>query len=103
METDIDNKNLTHLYIKGSNSKYKFVDSRLYRKFIEKINRIEASNDINDLRNPPSNNFEKLEGFKNKFSIRLDKKHRLEFKIEFTDAEKTKGKVSILDISKHYE
>ena len=103
METDIENKYLARLYEKGSNSKYRFVDKRLYRKFIEKINRIIASNDINDLRNPPSNNFEKLAGYDNRFSIRLDKKHRLEFIIDFTDIDKNKGNVLIIDISKDYE
>lgn len=103
MEVDIGNKNLINLYEKGSNSKYRFVDKNLYRKFLERINRLVAANDINDLRNPPSNRFEKLVGYDNKFSIRLDKKHRLEFIINFIDDSKTKGNVLIIDITKHYE
>lgn len=103
MEIDFRNKNLIELYEKGRNRKYKFVDERLYTKFVEKINRIVAANDINDLRFPPSNHFEKLEGYKNRFSIRLDLKNRLEFEIDFDDDEKTRGKVWIIDISKHYE
>jgi len=103
MEVDFKNKNLVKLYEKGSNSKYRFVDRNLYRKFVERINRIAAVNDIYDLRNPPSNNFEKLEGNINRFSIRLDIKHRLEFEIEFMDIQETKGKIFIVEISKHYK
>jgi len=103
MEVDIGNKNLIKLYEKGSNPKYRFVDKNLYRKFLERVNRLVAANDINDLRNPPSNRFEKLVGYDNRFSIRLDKKHRLEFIIDFIDDSKTKGNVLIIDITKHYE
>lgn len=67
------------------------------------INRIIAANDINDLRFPPSNRFEKLTGYENRFSIRIDKKIRLEFEIDFENDERTKGKVWIIDITQHYK
>ncbi len=103
METDFKDKNLIELYEKGKNRKFKFIDERLYKKFVERINRIVAADNINDLRFPPSNHFEKLEGFDNRFSIRLDKKIRLEFEIDFDNGEKTYGKVCIIDLSKHYK
>ena len=103
MDVDFKNKKLIELYEKGKCSKYKFVDGKLYRKFVEKINRLIAAIDIYDLRNPPSNHFEKLEGYKNRFSIRLGYKIRLEFEIDFENDEKTKGKIWILEISKHYK
>jgi len=72
-------------------------------KFVERVNRIEAADTINDLRIPPSMRFEKLEGRKNTFSLRLTKEYRLEILIDFQDQEKLKGIVKIMKISKHYE
>ena len=70
---------------------------------MKRITSIENADTIYDLRIPPSMSFESLDGYENRFSIRIDRKYRLEFEIDFEDAEKTKGKVSILEISKHYE
>lgn len=66
------------------------------------IQRIKHAGNIFELREPPSNRFEKLQGKKDAFSLRLSKKYRLEFIIEFTDEEKTKGLVKIIRISNHY-
>ena len=38
--------------------------------------------------------FEALGGHANKFSIRLNDQYRLEFEIEFSDKEKTKGNLT---------
>ena len=70
---------------------------------MERINRIDAAVVVQDLFVPPSMEFEKLEGYDKRFSIRLDRKYRLEFEIEFIDDAKTFGFVTICDISKHYE
>lgn len=67
-----------------------------------RIQQIEAANDIYDLWKTPSLNFEKLEGYENKYSIRVDDQWRLEFYIEWQNKEKTKGIVSIVELSKHY-
>ena len=99
---EIRNRNLANLYTKGRSSKYRLPQG-LARIFVERINRIKAAHTIYDLRDPPSMQFKKLEGSKNKFSIRLNKQYRLEFEIAFEDEEKTRGKVMIVDITKHYE
>ena len=103
MEYDFDNKHLIDLYTRGRSRKFRFVDKTLAKKFVERINRIEAAQTIYDLREPPSMKFESLEGYDNRFSIRLDKKHRLEFEIDFEDEEKTTGNVFIVDVSQHYQ
>lgn len=103
MEWDFASKHLRDLYTKGSSKKYKFMSKALCVKFVERVGRIEAAESIYDLREPPSMEFEGLEGYANRFSIRLDKKHRLEFEIEFEDAEKTFGAVTVVTVSKHYE
>lgn len=103
MKFDIPDKNMRELYTKGANKKYKFVDKSLAKKVVERIGRIDAAETIYDLREPPSMEFEKLAGSENRFSIRLDKKHRLEFEIDFEDENKTFGTVHIITVSKHYQ
>lgn len=103
MEWDFADRHLIDLYEKGRSKKYKFVDKAMAKKFVDRVGRIEAAETIYDLREPPSMKFEALEGYENRFSIRVDGKHRLEFEIDFEDDEKTVGVVSILTISKHYQ
>jgi plasmid maintenance system killer protein len=103
MEWEFANKHLKDLYTKGVSKKFKFMDRKLCGKFVERVGRIEAAETIYDLREPPSMKFEALEGYENRFSIRVDGKHRLEFEIDFEDEEKTFGAVSILTVSKHYQ
>jgi len=67
-----------------------------------RIQSIEAAISIHDFWKSPSLKFEKLEGFKNRYSFRLDEKWRLEFEIEWENEEQTIGKFLILKISKHY-
>lgn len=103
MEFGFSNKYLVELYTKGRSRKYSFMDKVLCNKLVERINRIEAAKDIFDLRNPSSMEFEKLAGYPNRFSIRITRKYRLEFEIEFEDKKRTFGHVLIVNVSKHYE
>jgi plasmid maintenance system killer protein len=102
MEFEFSSRHLADLYQKGHSRKYS-LPKGLARIFVGRVNRIEAAITINDLRIPPSMRFEKLAGAENRFSIRLNKQNRLEFEIDFEDAERTQGFVTILDVSKHYE
>ena len=95
------NKNLLQLYQEGKDRKYK-LQRQLINKFSMAVQHIEAANDIYDLRNTASFKFEKLEGLKNTFSIRLNIKYRLILEIEWENEEKTKGTFYIIEISKHY-
>ena len=103
MEWDFADKHLLELYEKGRSKKYKFIDKPLAKKFVERVGRIEAAATIYDLREPPSMEFEALEGHSNRFSIRINRQYRLEFEIDFENEEKTVGFVRILTVSKHYE
>lgn len=67
-----------------------------------RVQQLEAAFDIYDLWKTTSLNFEKLEGYENRFSLRIDRKYRLEIEMEWEDEERTKGKVIILELSKHY-
>lgn len=101
MDWEIDDKNLLGLYEMGTAKKYRLPPG-LAEKFVDRVNRIDAAVDIHDLRDPPSMNFEKLRGSSNRFSLRLNRQYRLELEIDFEDREKTRGKVRVLKISKHY-
>lgn len=103
MKWDFADRHLQDVYEKGKSRKYPFIDKLLARKFVERIGRIESAEDINDLRTPPSMHFEALNGFENRFSIRIDLKHRLEFEIDFEDEKRTVGSVRVITVSKHYE
>lgn len=101
MEFEFGNKNLETLYTKGKHSKYRLQQGTL-KKFSMRIQQIEAANTIHDFWKTPSLNFEKLEGHQNRYSIRVDKTYRLELEIDWSNEEKTVGKVFILELSKHY-
>ena len=101
MQIDFKNKHLIQLYQDGKSRKYPLPEEVL-SKFFMRIQQLEAAATIHDLWKTPSLNFEKLQGYENKYSIRLDRKWRLEVEIIWEDREKTKGTVYIVEISKHY-
>jgi len=103
MEWAFGSKHLADLFTKGRSKKFGFMDRKLCAKFVERISRIEAAETVFDLREPPSMEFESLEGYENRFSIRLDLKHRVEFEIDFEDEDRTFGAVTVIRVSKHYE
>jgi len=102
MEYEFSDKHLVELYETGNSKKLR-LPKGLAKKFVERVNRIEAAVTINDLRIPPSTVFEALGGYDNRFSIRINDQYRLIFEITFQDETRMFGKVSILKISKHYE
>jgi len=55
------------------------------------------------MRSRRSYKFEKLAGYNSRYSIRLNKKYRLEIEIEWIDNKHTIGIFGIDEISKHYE
>ncbi len=67
-----------------------------------RIQELEAAKDIHDLWKKPSLNFERLHGFKNRYSLRLQDKWRLEIEIEWENEEQTEGTVYIVELSSHY-
>jgi len=100
MEFEIVNKDLKELYTTGKAKKLRLPPG-IAEKFVERVLRIKAAVTIDDLRIPPSMNFEKMHGVKDTFSIRLNQQYRLIFAIEFADVTKKTGKVLITDIWDH--
>ncbi len=96
------NNKLEQLYATGKNSKYK-LDKNIIENFIWLVGVIDAAKDIHDFWNQPALNFERLKGFKKRFSFRITIKYRLEVEIDWENEEQTIGIVGIKEISKHYQ
>jgi len=101
LQVEFRNKNLLHLYENGKSRKYN-LSQEILKKFLMRIQQLEAALNIYDLWKSPSLNFEKLQGHESKYSMRLDKTWRLEMEIRWEDKEKTKGIINIVELSKHY-
>jgi len=103
MDVYCSNKKLFKVYKKGkSTKKYRFPQN-IIDKFIMRVDALKAAETVHDLWNNPAFKFEKLQGYDNRYSIRLNRQYRLEIEIEWTNEEKTKGKIDLIDITNHYE
>lgn len=101
MDFRVDNKDLEKLYTDGRSRKYRLPDD-IVDKFFARIRQIESANDIYDLWNDKGLNFEKLQGFESRYSMRLKLKYRLELIVEWQNNVNTVGEFVILDITNHY-
>jgi toxin HigB-1 len=98
LDVHIDDKELEKLYLTGYSKKMRLRND-IIDKFFATIQKIEAANDIYDLWNDPSLNFEK---YKKHYSMRLTGKYRLEMEINWLNNEKTSGVFHLFAISNHY-
>ena len=101
MDVILDDKELEKIYTTGKSSKLKLPDI-VIDKFFATVQKIEASVSIYDLWVDGGLKFEKLRGFKNRYSMRLSGKYRLEMELEWKDEKKTIAKFFLQKISKHY-
>lgn len=101
MKVYIDDKELVYLYEKGKAKKMK-LPGDVIDKFFATVQKIEAAITIHDLWKNPGLNFEKLKGFKNRYSMRLSGKYRLETEIIWTNPDQTQGDFHLKTISAHY-
>lgn len=100
MDFVIDNKSLIELYTTGKSRKLHFPKG-IAQKFVERVSRIKAAMNIDDLRKPPSMKFEKLQGHADLYSIRLNQQYRLIFQFTSVDKDIKTGKILIRDIWDH--
>lgn len=103
MDVTCSNKKLLKLYETGRSSKKYRLPEGVIKRFIMRVDTLIAAETIHDLWKHPALKFEKLKGYENRYSIRINQQYRLEVEIEWLNKEQTKGKVELLDISKHYE
>ena len=101
MDFEFADRELRRLYEEGRSRKHK-LPKYLVRKFIMRIDEIEAAETIHDLWCKPSLNFEKMTGYANRYSIRAQDKWRVEFEIDWKDEKRTRGLFRIMKYSKHY-
>jgi plasmid maintenance system killer protein len=101
MDFRFANKDLEKLYTEGKSKKYRLSED-IIDKFFARIQQIEAAQDIYDLWKDKGLNFEKLQGYETRYSMRLKLKFRLELIVEWKNNEKTIGEFIIIDITTHY-
>ncbi|NLJ38059.1 MAG: hypothetical protein GX432_04770 [Candidatus Atribacteria bacterium] len=99
MDLQFGNKDLENLYTTGKSRRYQ---RNVVKKFFLRVQSLKAAKNIYDLWNLHSLHFERLSGFSNRFSVRINDQYRLEFEIHFEDENQTQGLIRILEISKHY-
>jgi len=103
MEVHCNNKKLTKVYESGKPTKKYRLTQDIIDKFVMRVDLLINAVTIHDLWQHPALKFEKLQGYENRFSLRLNRQYRLEIEIEWINDENTIGKIELLDISKHYE
>ncbi len=101
MDFEFRNKELVKLYTTGRSRKYK-LQPEVIKRFVMRIRQIEGANGIYDLWQTVAIKFKRLKGFQNRYSLRIDKKWRLEIEVEWEDEQQTTGKVYIIEVSLHY-
>ncbi|AHC14116.1 hypothetical protein L21SP2_0689 [Salinispira pacifica] len=72
-------------------------------EFVELVLVIDAAVDINDFWKLPALKFEKLRGYRSRYSFRITRKYRLEADIEWKNDQHTIGIVGIDELSSHYQ
>ncbi|MCB9282705.1 MAG: type II toxin-antitoxin system RelE/ParE family toxin [Lewinellaceae bacterium] len=102
MEVYIENKDLEDLYRTGRSRKLK-LPKQVVDKFFATVQKIEAAETIHDLLADKGLHFEKLKGFDDRYSMRLNQKYRLEMRIEWKNEAHTVGIFFLLTISNHYQ
>jgi toxin HigB-1 len=97
----IDDKDLIKLYETGSSKKLRLTEN-VIEKFFATVQKIESAINIYDFWKDSGLKFEKLKGYKNRYSMRLSGKHRLEMEITWTNNDQTIGEFYLITISGHY-
>lgn len=79
------NKDTETLFRTGKNKR---LPPELIKRALRLLDRVDAAHDIKDLRIPPSNRLEKLQGHDpDRWSIRVNKQYRITFEWTGADAE----------------
>lgn len=78
-------KETEKLFVTGKSTK---IPQTIIKVALRKLDYLNAANDINDLRIPPSNSLELLKGnYKGMYSIRINKQYRIIFNFQDSYAE----------------
>lgn len=74
----------------------------MVKRYVKVVEICQNAVDIYDLWKLPSLKFEKLEGFGNRFSARLNQQWRLELEMNWENQQKTTALIVVAEVSKHY-
>jgi proteic killer suppression protein len=96
------NRHLKTLYETGRSKKYP-LQKQVIQGFFQVMAAVDAAVDIHDLQQRPSLNIERMKGTESRFSLRINRKYRLEVEIDWENEEKTIGILGIDEISTHYQ
>lgn len=102
MEVNFLNVELEQLYTTGRSKRYSKVPSEVLRKFPRAVEVLIQSTVITDLWRLPAYRFERLQGFENRYSMRLGRIWRLEMQIEWENEQCTVGIIGLDDLTHHY-
>jgi toxin HigB-1 len=102
LEVKFINQELEELYCTGASLRYKKVPPEVIRKLPRAVEVLIQASIITDLWNFPAYKFERLEGYSNRYSMRLNRTWRLEMQIDWEDATCTVGIVALDDLTPHY-
>lgn len=97
----IEDKDLVELFQTGKSRKLKLPE-QVVDKFFATIQKIEAAVDIHDLLADKGLRFEKLKGYDDSYSMRLNQKYRLEMTVTWINDALTVGDFYLITISNHY-
>lgn len=97
-----NNTELLELYETGQARKYRKVPQHVVRKFPRAVEVLRAAQVIQDIWRFPGYRFERLEGYPNRYSMRLDRTWRLEMSIDWDDDTCTVGIIGLEELSAHY-
>ena len=101
MDAILENIELLRLYVTGKSKKIRLPE-HITDKFFATLQKIEEAANIHDLLADNGLRFEKLVGYKKRYSMRLSGKYRLEKEVEWMDEKQLVGKFYLLTISNHY-
>lgn len=98
----LENRELEKLYVTGSSKKLR-LPAEIIEKFFATLQKIQAAHSTRDLLSDNGLRFKKMEGFPNRYSMRLNVKYRLEMEIKWLDSDQQIGAFHIMAITNHYQ
>lgn len=100
MKIKFKNQKLEIVYLSKSRTQKYPLQPDVLINFVEAIEDLENATDLSQIKNRRGFNFEKYRDY---YSIRISRKYRLEFDIEYADEfQTTVDSIVILELSNHY-
>jgi len=102
LEVNFINQDLEELHRTGASRRYRKVPPDVIQKLPRAVEVLIHTTIVTDLWNFPAYKFERLEGYVNRYSMRLGRTWRLEMQIDWEDDTCTVGIIGLDDLTPHY-